>query len=53
MPEKKKVARTTRRTQVKEWPKSEKELSKAEQKKVEGGAGTVFFIDVAAAKPKQ
>ena len=48
MTEKKKIARTTRRTQVKELPKSEKELSKAEQKKVEGGAGAFFFGDIAA-----
>ena len=37
MPEKKNENKSKRRTQVKELPKSEKELSKAEQKRVKGG----------------
>ena len=37
MTEKKEDATDTRRTQVKDLPKSEKELSKNEQKKIKGG----------------
>ena len=36
MPEKKNENKPKRRTEVKELPKNEKELSKPEQKKVEG-----------------
>ena len=39
MTEKKEDASETRRTQVKELPRKEKELSEAEQKKVKGGGG--------------
>ena len=43
-----------RRTQVKELPKEEKQLSKEEQKKVQGGS--VFGFEpqpISAVKPKQ
>ena len=52
MAEKKDGETGKRRTQVRDLPKSEKELSKAEQKNVKGGVGAVFFVDIAA-KPKQ
>ena len=39
MAEKKENTKDARRTQVKELPKREKELSKEEQKKVKGGLG--------------
>ncbi|HEY0080616.1 MAG TPA: hypothetical protein VGB73_18575 [Pyrinomonadaceae bacterium] len=38
MPEKKDENKPGRRTQVKDIPKEQKELSKSEQKKVKGGA---------------
>ena len=41
-----------RRTQVKELPKEEKELSKAEQKKVKGGQ-TSAFMWVGSNRPNQ
>ena len=48
----KETKKQTRRTQVKELPKKEKELSADEQNDVKGGAGAFFFVDIAA-KPKQ
>ncbi|HEY0077844.1 MAG TPA: hypothetical protein VGB73_04295 [Pyrinomonadaceae bacterium] len=39
-----------RRTQVKELPKEGRELSKDEQKRVKGGAGTSLVIDLSAKK---
>ena len=39
MAEKKEIKMNKRRTQVKELPKQEQELSKDEQKKVQGGLG--------------
>ena len=44
MPEKKNENKPKRRTQVKELPKNEKELSKGEQKKIKGGPQTVSFL---------
>ena len=40
----KQTTKSNRRTQVKELPKGEKELSKAEQKKVKGGPDAVIFL---------
>lgn len=48
----KETTKPKRRTQVKELPKEEKQLSKEEQKKVKGGAGVFFLVDIAANKPK-
>jgi hypothetical protein len=46
-----KDAKATRRTQVKELPKSKKELSKDEQKKVKGGGGLMGLLN-GSAKPQ-
>ena len=43
----KKMTKPTRRTQVKELPKEEKQLSKDEQKKVKGGASMIPGIGTA------
>jgi hypothetical protein len=40
----KETKKQTRRTQVKELPRSEEELSKAEQKKIKGGPQSVTFF---------
>ncbi|HEY0080770.1 MAG TPA: hypothetical protein VGB73_19365 [Pyrinomonadaceae bacterium] len=40
----KKQEKTNRRTQVKELPKQEQELSKDEQKKIKGGPLNSFFL---------
>ena len=40
-----------RRTQVKELPKEEKELSRDEQRKVKGGAAISLLVDLSS-KPK-
>ena len=40
----KKENKPKRKTQVKELPKKEKELSKAEQKKIKGGPQTALFM---------
>ncbi len=53
MAEKNEKKEQTRRTQIEDLPQEEKELSKDDQKKVKGGAGVSFLIDVAANKPKQ
>ena len=42
----------TRRTQVKELPKEDKELTKEEAKKVKGGTSSAFLW-VGSAKPKE
>lgn len=52
MAEKREAKTNKRRTQVKDLPKAAKELSEAEQKKVKGGAGVFFLVDIAANKPK-
>lgn len=41
----KKEKTNKRRTQVKELPKNEKELSKAEQKRVKGGGGLMGLLN--------
>ncbi|HEY0078825.1 MAG TPA: hypothetical protein VGB73_09290 [Pyrinomonadaceae bacterium] len=44
---KKQSEKPKRRTQVKELPKNEKELSKGEQKKIKGGPrNSNFFVNV-------
>ena len=40
----KKENRAKRKTQVKELPQKEKELSKGEQKKIKGGPRTMLFM---------
>ena len=40
----KKQEKTSRRTQVKELPKQEQELSKDEQKKIKGGPNSMQWI---------
>ena len=41
----KETTKSNRRTQVKELPKEEKELSKEEQKKVKGGGGLMGLLN--------
>ncbi|HEY0080772.1 MAG TPA: hypothetical protein VGB73_19375 [Pyrinomonadaceae bacterium] len=53
MTEKREQKASKRRTQVKELPRQEQELSKDEQQKVKGGAGTAVSMDLYANKPKQ
>ena len=50
----KETTRSKRRTQVKELPKTGKQLSKEEQKKIKGGlgAGPGASVDLYATKPK-
>ena len=47
----KETAKQTRRTQVKDLPKEEKELSKPEQEGVKGGIGALGLI-ISSAKPQ-
>ena len=44
MPKKQKDDTPKRKTQVKELPKHERELSKDEQKKIKGGPQTISFL---------
>ena len=52
MAKKEKDRTNKRRTQVKELPKEEKELSADEQKKVKGGTAS-SYLWVGSAKPQQ
>ncbi|HEV2764433.1 MAG TPA: hypothetical protein VGV38_15750 [Pyrinomonadaceae bacterium] len=47
----KKQGRTNRRTEVKELPKQEKELTRDEQKRVRGGVGETLAIIPSKPKP--
>lgn len=50
----KETKKSNRRTEVKELPKEEQELSKAEQKRVKGGSLLHNIMDgITANKPKQ
>ena len=53
MSEKREDKAKKRRTQVKELPREAQELSRDEQQKVKGGAGTAVSMDLYANKPKQ
>jgi hypothetical protein len=52
MTQKKQTKMNKRRTQVKDLPKEQQELSKDEQKKVKGGVLALNIVDVAANRPK-
>lgn len=53
MVEKKESKAEKRRTQVKELPKPEQELSKEEQQKIKGGPKFIFTIPSLTEEPKQ